>query len=227
MTVAMLMAVMAFVGLMNPLGQVAFAKNIQTQLDEDIENLRARYGLVNGGWDLYSHVYSSISSQYSSLLADVDRRWRIELNKAKREYGNAATNRLGSWQRMTQLAASASIESKLRMVNDFFNAVAFQSDEDNWGERDYWSSPVELLTKNAGDCEDYAIAKYITLVEMGVPVDSLRITYVKANRLGSAHMVLAYYGDSLSEPVILDNVSSKILPASARSDLEPVFSFNG
>ena len=45
---------------------------------------------------------------------------------------------------------------------------------------DYWETPVEALWKGAGDCEDYAIAKYFSLRHLGVSSDKLRITYVKA-----------------------------------------------
>ena len=62
---------------------------------------------------------------------------------------------------------------------------------------------------------------------MGVPVDKLRITYVKAIRLNQAHMVLAYYETPSAEPLILDNLISDIKPASKRTDLVPVYSFNG
>ena len=62
---------------------------------------------------------------------------------------------------------------------------------------------------------------------MGVQIERLRITYVKSERRNQAHMVLAYYEDPTKEPLILDNLTSKILPATKRPDLTPVFSFNG
>jgi len=86
---------------------------------------------------------------------------------------------------------------------------------------------VEMLSTNGGDCEDFSIAKYFTLLELGVPDERLRITYVKALELNQAHMVLAYYETPESEPLILDNLINKIRSASQRSDLLPVYSFNG
>ena len=86
--------------------------------------------------------------------------------------------------------------------------------------------------KGSGDCEDYAIAKYFSLKFSGVPVAKLRITYVKA-RIGGmdsnviqAHMVLTYYSTPDAEPLVLDNLVSEIRPASRRTDLTPIFSFN-
>jgi len=88
-------------------------------------------------------------------------------------------------------------------------------------------NPVELLTTNGGDCEDFSIAKYLTLKSMGVPDEQLRIVYVKALKLNQAHMVLAWYPEPDADPLILDNLINEIKPASQRQDLEPVYSFNG
>lgn len=118
---------------------------------------------------------------------------------------------------------------RLAAVNDFFNQrLAFKEDQVVWGVPDYWASPLESLSKRAGDCEDYAIAKYFALASSGVTVARLRMVYVRA-RLGGqslAHMVLAYYAQPSAEPLILDNLRPEVLPASLRPDLTPVFSFN-
>ncbi|ERS86820.1 hypothetical protein Q672_01745 [Marinobacter sp. EVN1] len=143
------------------------------------------------------------------------------------EFGEAAHQRLENWQRLHALAGNAPIDRQLRLVNSFFNRVSFVSDIRHWGQEDYWATPVELLTTNGGDCEDFSIAKYLTLKSMGVPDDQLRIIYVKALELNQAHMVLAWYETPGSDPLILDNLINDIKPASQRSDLEPVYSFNG
>jgi predicted transglutaminase-like cysteine proteinase len=118
---------------------------------------------------------------------------------------------------------------RLREINDFFNRrLAFREDAVVWGVPDYWASPLESLEKRAGDCEDYAIAKYFSLAASGVPTARLRMVYVRA-RLGGqslAHMVLAYYAEPGAEPLILDNLRPEVLAASLRPDLTPVFSFN-
>ena len=119
---------------------------------------------------------------------------------------------------------------RLKDINDFFNRrLAFKEDAVTWGLPDYWASPLESLDKRAGDCEDYAIAKYFSLAASGVPTARLRMVYVRARLQGQslAHMVLAYYAAAGAEPLILDNLIGEIRPASRRPDLEPVFSFNG
>ncbi|MCG7199731.1 transglutaminase-like cysteine peptidase [Marinobacter pelagius] len=149
------------------------------------------------------------------------------MNYVLQDFGQEAHQRLVDWQRLNDLAANAPVDRQLRLVNSFFNRVNFVSDIQHWGEEDYWATPIELLTTNAGDCEDFSIAKYLTLKSMGVPDDQLRVVYVKALELNQAHMVLAWYPEPDADPLILDNLINDIKPASERTDLEPVYSFNG
>ncbi len=142
-------------------------------------------------------------------------------------YSNAALRRIREWQALLDSGAKLSTTAKLKAVNDFFNDLEFVDDILLWEAADYWATPVEFLAKGAGDCEDFAIAKYFTLVEMGVSSARLQITYVKAHKLNQAHMVLAYYATPASDPRVLDNLVAEVLPGSARSDLTPVYSFNG
>jgi predicted transglutaminase-like cysteine proteinase len=149
------------------------------------------------------------------------------MNYVLDEFGQEAHQRLENWQRLHSLASNAPTKRQLKLVNSFFNRARFVSDIRHWGEEDYWATPVELLTTNAGDCEDFSIAKYLTLKSMGVPDKQLRIVYVKALELNQAHMVLAWYPEPDADPLILDNLINDIKPASQRDDLEPVYSFNG
>jgi predicted transglutaminase-like cysteine proteinase len=96
----------------------------------------------------------------------------------------------------------------------------------HWGVVDYWATPAESVGSDGGDCEDFSIAKYFLLKELGVPIGRLRMTYVKAIRLNQAHMVLAYYPRPDADPLVLDNLEDTVRPASERTDLVPVYSFN-
>jgi predicted transglutaminase-like cysteine proteinase len=140
---------------------------------------------------------------------------------------------LQEWQRLLGEAKKAPETDKLKRVNDFFNRrIAFDDDMSIWGQNDYWATPSELIGQGRGDCEDFSIAKYYSLIDLGVPVTKLRLVYVKAAQNGldgvfqQAHMVLAYYATPTADPLVLDNLNSQILPASRRSDLSPIFSFN-
>lgn len=142
-------------------------------------------------------------------------------------YNKPAEQRVRNWQSLINTNKNESISDQLFAVNRFFNNIEFKSDLKHWGKNDYWATPIEFLGTNAGDCEDYTIAKYITLLELGVPDEKLRLMYVTATRPRQAHMVLAYYETPSSVPFVLDNINKRILPASQRRDLIPVYSFNG
>ncbi|MDD2684805.1 MAG: transglutaminase-like cysteine peptidase [Gallionella sp.] len=138
-----------------------------------------------------------------------------------------------NWQSTLNKSRSLPEPEKLIRLNEFFNRN-IQSNDDQviWGQSDYWATPMETLAKGSGDCEDFSIAKYFSLVHAGIPVEKLRLVYVKA-RIGGprsditqAHMVLAYYATPDAEPLVLDSLITDIRPASRRIDLLPIFSFN-
>jgi predicted transglutaminase-like cysteine proteinase len=154
-----------------------------------------------------------------------------------RQFGPMVRDRLGGWldfargQRSTPrvvrlIEARGSELEALQSVNSFFNRIPFLSDATHWSAEDYWATPAESVASHGADCEDYSIAKYFLLKEFGVPVERLRITYVKATRINQAHMILAYYPTPGAEPLILDNLEDRVRPASERPDLVPVYSFN-
>jgi predicted transglutaminase-like cysteine proteinase len=150
------------------------------------------------------------------------------LKKAETKYGKDAVERLVAWENLIRQDNSSSDSAKLKKTNQFFNErIQFVDDIDLWGKKDYWATPIEFLCRRAGDCEDFAIAKYFTLKAMGMPDKKLNIQYVKALRYNIAHMVLTYFSSPGAEPLVLDNLVDTIDPASKRTDLLPVFSFNG
>lgn len=137
-----------------------------------------------------------------------------------------ARARMEGWADLLEHPPTA-LKGRLQAVNDYFNAQAFVADDWLWDTADYWATPSEFLTQGAGDCEDFALAKYFTLVAVGVPEARLQLTYVKALELGQAHMVLTYYPAPGAVPLVLDNLNPRIVPATERRDLLPVYSFNG
>jgi predicted transglutaminase-like cysteine proteinase len=188
----------------------------------------AKLHATSAGWCCGIVVAAFLSSAAATglvdfsdnLIAFVEKRW-----------GKEGSARLLVWQRLErdakgQPSAGAKATAALKLVNGFFNQVPYITDIKHWGVDDYWATPVEMLGSFGGDCEDYSIGKYLSLKETGVPVERLRITYVRALRLGEAHMVLAYYETPDADPLILDNMQGDIRPASQRTDLEPVYGFN-
>lgn len=150
------------------------------------------------------------------------------LEKIRIRYGDEALGRVERWKKLMQTARNLPEQEKLELVNNFFNqGVEFVDDIYLWEKNDYWATPLEFLTKGAGDCEDYSIAKYFTLIELGVSEKKMRITYVKAINLNQAHMVLTYFSTPRAIPIVLDNLIPQIKLATKRNDLLPVYSFNG
>jgi predicted transglutaminase-like cysteine proteinase len=159
---------------------------------------------------------------------------RARMRSAAERLGPQAVAALGPLQDVLQQAAALDDEARLDAINAWFNRrVIFRTDDVASGEADHWASPLETLHAGHGDCEDYAIAKYFSLIAVGTPVARLRLVYVRAQVAGNlsstegqAHMVLAYYAQPNAEPLILDNLVTSVRPASRRPDLTPVFSFN-
>jgi predicted transglutaminase-like cysteine proteinase len=160
---------------------------------------------------------------------DLDRMQQL----AAERYGPDTARLVAQWRTLIDELQTLEEHQKLVAANDFFNdRIDWLQDPEVWGSEDYWATPLETMGKLGGDCEDFAIAKYATLILAGVDIDKLRITYVKAqlgaphSQVHTAHMVLAYYATPGAKPMILDNLVTDVLPASRRQDLTPVYGFN-
>lgn len=147
-------------------------------------------------------------------------------------WGAASAPKFDSWRRLVGALGDGITDlDRVKRVNAFINQqTQFGEDTTIWNQVDYWATPLETLGRSAGDCEDFAIAKYFTLLQVGVQQDKLRLIYVRAKTGTSdatqAHMVLAYYAAPDAEPLVMDNLIGDVRPASRRPDLVPVFSFN-
>jgi predicted transglutaminase-like cysteine proteinase len=151
-----------------------------------------------------------------------------QLNTIEQKYNKFARQRVIDWQQLIQDNQDLPEQEKLNRVNAFFNAnVQFINDQALWEQKDYWARPIETLFIGGGDCEDYAIAKYLTLKQLGVDESKLRLTYVKAIELNQAHMVLTYFENKRAVPLVLDSLIIEIKYSSQKTDFIPVYSFNG
>ncbi|WP_024955898.1 transglutaminase-like cysteine peptidase [Sulfurospirillum arcachonense] len=149
------------------------------------------------------------------------------ITAVEKKYGIFAKNRVLALIKLMNSLKNAPEDEKLLKVNNFFNQVRYQSDFKTWGVKDYWATRMEFLGKDKGDCEDFATAKYFTLKQLNVPTSKMYLSYVKATKQKIAHMVLTYFKTKKSIPLVLDNYNKRILPATKRPDLIPVYSFNG
>ena len=166
----------------------------------------------------------AIFSLTSIALTKQDNSW---IKAVKYEYGERASRRVTAWRELIATLDNKNERKQLEEINLFFNQLYFVDDIRLWGKKDYWATPLEFLGSNAGDCEDFTIAKYFSLLELGVPDKKLRLIYLKALDFNQFHMVLAYYPTPSSVPLILDNIDKEIKLATERTDLLPIYSFNG
>jgi predicted transglutaminase-like cysteine proteinase len=119
--------------------------------------------------------------------------------------------------------------TQIRAVNQRFNQAKYITDKSNWGQNDLWNSPAEFM-QNFGDCEDYAIIKYLSLQYLGFPEDDLRVVAVKDLNLKVGHAILVvFWVDPRSgnkRALVLDNQIKKVVDARAVRHYQPVFSIN-
>lgn len=151
--------------------------------------------------------------------------WNEELyDYVGEQYGFRAEKHARDLNRLLLKESHDSEAAKLQAVNYFFNQVHYVTDQEHWGQSDYWQTPLQTLFEFKGDCEDIAIAKYTALRVLGFDEQRLNMVYVKSE-LGP-HMVMSYQPADSEDPLVLDILTHKIVPASFRTDLVPVYEFN-
>lgn len=134
--------------------------------------------------------------------------------------------RFQAFSQMKEEAQKLDTMKKLAKVNLFFNQSLPVHDETKYQTDDYWATRKEFLINGKGDCEDYVIAKYLTLIETGIPKEKLYLAVVQVKKHTTYHMVLLYENTPSKYFYVLDNLSFRILPLQKRNDLIPMAAFN-
>ncbi|GAA5524813.1 hypothetical protein Maes01_01372 [Microbulbifer aestuariivivens] len=176
-----------------------------------------------GLWALVALGLLFASSALPQQMQLVSPRVLAQMNA---RFGPEAVVRLRDWQVFVGQQTSADLPQQLQAVNRFLNRVPFVGDAAHWGAEDYWATPAEFIASHGGDCEDFAIAKLVTLQLTRIPGAQLRLMYVNALELNQAHMVLLYTPQPGAVPLVLDNLTNAVVSADLRKDLQPVYSFN-
>lgn len=132
-------------------------------------------------------------------------------------------DRRTSWDALKNRADGMTDVEKLRLVNSFWNKWPYVDDVRNWKQKDYWAAPFQFL-KKSGDCEDYAIAKYFTLKEMGIETGNMRIVILRDTIRNLSHAVLAVYLNG--NAYILDNLSNVVMSHTKLGHYAPQVSIN-
>lgn len=144
-----------------------------------------------------------------------------EIDKISLHSGKIAKNRIVDYFDTINSYKNDTKDKQLLKVNFYLNQLLPQVDKLNQNQEDYWETPKEFLTLGYGDCEDYAIIKYFTLLKLGFEQEKLFITTVYEKFSGRYHMVLSYFENQDESPLILDNLSFRVLNLRTREDLKP------
>lgn len=161
------------------------------------------------------------------------KKWTEALQRYSKE---SAENNVGScdvkkmntchyaqWMRFLEGIKSKDRMTQVTEVNKYMNTRNYITDQQNWGQSDYWETPGEFMAR-FGDCEDYAISKFMSLKLMGFSDDDLRVVAVKDLNLKVGHAVLVVFVDG--KTVLLDNQIKQVVDTETVKHYEPVFSIN-
>ncbi len=166
------------------------------------------------------YAHAEHADKYTFLISKANH----PLNRNKLFSNKEMNQHFFDWEHLIHDNAGKSNIEKVKLVNDFFNKMTWVSDRKLWNKEDYWATPIESVTRYAGDCDDFSIAKYFTLLALDIPVDRLRINYVSLPNQ-QKHMVLSYHPIN-DKPLILDNINKLLLNKQQRTDLTFIYSFN-
>ncbi len=178
----------------------------------------------------YPKLFGSREFKSSKLTkfrkwTDVIKRYEESAGKQRRNCRVSKVNRCPNkkWLAFLKKVGSLPLRDQINKVNTYFNSLRYIVDPVNYGKKDYWATPIQFFNKN-GDCEDYAISKYISLRKLGVPVKDMRIVVLRDLNLKVAHAVLVVYHKG--KPLILDNQISQVIQADRIRHYQPIYSIN-
>ncbi len=152
-----------------------------------------------------------------------------ELQYVKDHFGQVAINRIDDYQKTMDEIKRLPSHKYLNAVNSYINQLLPMYDIYQHKVQDYYETPKEFLSSGYGDCEDYVALKYQSLMALGFEEDKLYFSVVKDEIDLGMHMVLLYYGNGYgddADPLVLDNLSFKVMPLSKRTDLSPKCAIN-
>jgi predicted transglutaminase-like cysteine proteinase len=163
-------------------------------------------------------VYSSDNAaftKWNGMLA----RHRAQLAEAGACEGCVAAE----WRDLVARLTALPFRAKIEAVNAALNRYPYVTSLRNWGETNRWETPLEFLRKG-GQCQDYAIAKYLALRAAGVPADRLRLVVLRDMRLEIDHAVTVAYGEG--EAWVLDNQSAALVTTDSLLHYQPYYSIS-
>src|SRR5215813_4246103 len=126
---------------------------------------------------------------------------------------------------IVELGRQRAGRARLGEINRAVNlSIRATSDLSQYGVDDFWSAPLATIEKGAGDCEDYAILKYLALREAGISPDDLRLLIVSYPRRGIIHAVLAVHLDE--QWLLLDNLTMVMVNSVEATQYRPLIALD-
>jgi len=179
---------------------------------------------ASAGSDAASNLLFGTEETQSSNFQPFEK-WTSAVDKMAKERANLEQFkvRFKKWLEFIDTLKDKDKTTQIAEINKLMNQADYVQDQTNWGISDYWASPGEFLAK-FGDCEDYAIAKYMALKYLGFPAEKMRIVAVKDLNLKVGHAILAVYLDD--HVAILDNQIKIVVDSRRIRHYEPVYSIN-
>ena len=157
-------------------------------------------------------------------------KWDRVVERAEQEQHSTATCTAATpgcaaaeWQALVAELRALPLRARVERANDVLNRRPYVTSQANWHDPDHWETPYEFLERG-GQCEDYAIAKFMALAASGVPERDLRLVVVRDTAKLLDHAILVVYVDG--EPLVLDNQIKEVTPAARVTGYVPYYSIN-
>ncbi|MEM6780340.1 MAG: transglutaminase-like cysteine peptidase [Pseudomonadota bacterium] len=170
----------------------------------------------------YPKLFGATEKRSTNLKAFT--KWSGMFSRFERSFQKTADQGvINEFKHNLESMRGLSLNKMVVQVNDLVNKQRYIVDSKNYGQTDYWATPVEFLRKG-GDCEDFAIAKYTALRALGVPEERLRVVILQDMQKNIPHAVLVVYTDN--GPMLLDNQIKRAVKVSSVDHYKPIFSIN-
>ena len=218
----MLRITMTAITVLIAMASMGFAKKAKAGQVKDVP---ASISLVQASFNSvsqYPKLFGSKEKQSRSLKAFTKWTSMFERFEAGMNQANGQ-NKISALKAELASLQGLPLNKMVSRVNTMMNAKRYVSDSSNYGQNDYWATPVEFLSRG-GDCEDFAIAKYTALRMLGVPENRMRIAIVQDQQKNIPHAILIVYTDQGA--MILDNQIKNAVSARSVRHYKPIFSIN-
>ena len=180
--------------------------------------------------DTFPGIFSTRTTQSSNI--SMFPKWGGALSRyfSERELADAPCTssifnqcHLKEWKEFLTSLRGESKLSQVRAVNRYVNRQRYFTDPRNYGVKDYWASPAQFFERN-GDCEDYAIAKFMSLRMLGFTNSEMRIVVLQDMNLRVGHAILVV--NVGGQALVLDNQVRSVVRAETIHHYRPIYSIN-